>query len=466
MKEKINKIILTTLIILGFSLLCGKNVYAYSPESIGANFDGTYLSIDCDQIFWNTTGNTYFIYFATTTDMSYIGSQFIPTGAWMSGGGSSWTSQTCEQVYPTGILSDNTQTRMAGQPAGTYYWNIFSKSSTETWDLALMYYVRFVWNGTTITDYESNPNETEFVYIDPAYGETVATSTTNTIYADIYLTEEDYIADSYIRLKYVRQQTLQSAVANQELLWTTLDLEDTITSGYNVVATTTGSYGDYGVYYITAELRKPSSWWSSALSWFNPFTNRDPDIITSTTTTFTYGQMTTFDTYVASSTASFNDFISSSTTSLAQVKEACNPISGFDLVLCISGLFIPSSGDISNAVSTFKENVSTHFPLGYFSDFVSIISTTTTGSLTILDAEMPSALGVGNPTIKLDLTHKLDSVLNATTSQFSFSSSTGASSTATFFETTNYYWSIFVYIMTLFYILGRLISSSVIPRKI
>jgi len=262
-------------------------------------------------------------------------------------------------------------------------------------------------------------NETEFFNLNPSNGETRATSTSNTLYADLYLLEKDYVADSYIKLSYVRQQDLQSAIANQDLLWTTFELNDIITSGYNFVATSTGDLGLYGVYIFKAELRKPNSWWSTALSWFNPFTSTDPDIITSTSTTFTYGQMTTFDQYVASTTEYFGDFIASSTTSMEQVQESCNPISGFDLMTCISGLFIPSKGDITNAINTFKENIATRFPLGYLNDFISIISTSTIGTMTVLDAEMPEALGLGKSTIRLDLTGVLDPYLNATTSQFS-----------------------------------------------
>jgi len=316
-----------------------------------------------------------------------------------------------------------------------------------------------------LDDLSFNTNETKFFSLNPMGGETIATSTENTLYTDLFLTEEDYVADNYVKISYVRQQNLQSAVANQDLLWTHIILDDIITSGYNFQSTTTGDLGAEGVYYFKATLLKPSSWWSSVLSWFNPFTNTNPDIITSTTTTFIYGEMTGFDKFVASSTESFDEFIASSTTSFEQVKTACNPISGFDLGVCISGLLIPSQADISNAVNQFKDDISTHFPLGYFSDFINIISTSTTSSLTVIDAQLPEALGLGTPSIQLDLANSLDFILNATTSQFSNSSSTGVSSTATFYETTSYYWEIIVYILTLFYLLSRLIGSAIIPRK-
>lgn len=308
------------------------------------------------------------------------------------------------------------------------------------------------------------PEETIFTYLNPADGETVATSTSNTFYADLFLAEEDYVADSYIRFSYIRQQNLQTAVANTSLLWTTLELNDVITSGYTSVSTTTGNLGEVGVYYFKAELLKPSSWWSTALSWFNPFTNLNPNIITSTSTTFIYGEMTSFDQFVASSSNAINGFIASSTTSYQNVKNYCSLSTAFEFTDCLSALFVPSNADITGAITIFKDNIGVKFPLGYFNDFITIISTSTIGNLTVLDAELPQGLGLGNPHIVLDLTNKLDFVLNATTSQFANTSSSSTDD-QTFFEITNYYWKIVVYILTFFYILSRIIGSQLIPKN-
>jgi len=269
-----------------------------------------------------------------------------------------------------------------------------------------------------------------------------------------------------VRLGYVKKETLENAtVANTDLLWTYLELNDIITSGYNFVSTTTGDFGNAGQYYFKAQLWKPSSWWSTFLGYFNPFSNKDPNIITSSTTVFTYGNLTSFEQFIASSTAqeAINEFIASSTTSIQDVKEYCSFSTSFSFATCLQALFIPSSGDITNAIENIKENIVTKFPLGYFNDFITIISTSTVGNLTILDAELPNALGFGNPQIRLDLTGVLDPILNATTSSFSNVSSSSTAS-STLFETTNYYWEIIIWLGTLFYILSRIIGSQIIPR--
>jgi len=453
-KNTISKWSLCLLFMIGSFFLLSEKIYA---ESQPFYVIGTDLYIT-GQNFNNTT--------ETPLKMEMHNAEY-PNENEFSGfnGGTGWTyayawyvAYGCQGINASTTIKCNLNNQPFSEAStGTYWFLQGNGTATSTW-----YNLNF--DGTTWTGGSFIDNTTGIKFFDPSNGETVASSTSNTLYVDFFLTEEDYSPDSFLRIKYVRKQDLQATVANQDLLWTTLDLNDIITSGYHSVATTTGSLGLDGTYYFKAELRKNPTWWSTALSWFNPFTNRDPDIITSSSTTFIYGEMTGFDRYVASSTESFNNFVASSTLSIEKVKESCNPLSGFDLLTCLSGLFIPSSGDISNAVDQFKTDISTHFPLGYFSDFINIISTTTTGELTVIDAELPEALGLGKPTIRLDLAHSLDFILNATTSEFSFSSSTGASSTETFYETTSYYWNILVYVLTLFYLLSRLIGQAIIPR--
>jgi len=308
---------------------------------------------------------------------------------------------------------------------------------------------------------------TRFFELTPGNGETRATSTENSLYADLYLNVDDYIDGSYIRLGYVEKEVLEYAsVANTDLLWTYFVLNDVVTSGYNFVSTTTGSLGNEGEYYFKAELFKPSSTWTTVLSWFNPFTNINPNIITSTTTKFIYGERTGLQQFMASSTSdeSLNNWIASTTTSIQDVKEYCSLSTSFSLTDCVYALFLPSNGDMQAALENIKSNITNKFPIGYFSDFISIISTSTVGNLVILDVTTPTGLGLGSTgSLRLDLTGVLDPFLNATTGKFSnISSSSTASSTL--YETTSYYWNIIVYILTLFYILSRIIGSQVIPH--
>jgi len=477
-KHNINRILLILIIIGSFFLVKGEKVYAsvndiwnyynYTPTNADANLvftaliTGTLKSTQAYiNIFDSYVADNEIMYFQLKTGSTLL--DCLSSNAQTK---TEWNIPQEPDWNETIIIWEGTQCNVTASTA-------YEIKAVNVTDPENNLPVQGAWSSSGLANTplgragtsEINDNSTRFLELTPGNENIRATSTSNDLYADLYLNENDYIPDSYIRLSYVRQQNLQSAVTNTDLLWTHLDLNDIITSGYSFVATTTGSLGLEGTYLFKATLYKPSSWWSSILGWFNPFTNRNPDIITSTTTTFIYGEMTTFDRYVASSTEAFDDFIASSTTSYEQVKSACNPISGFDLGICLSGLFIPSSADIGYAVDQFKENISTHFPLGYFSDFIDIISTSTTGTLTVIDAQLPNSLGLGNADIQLDLAHSLDFILNATTSQFSNSSSTGASSTETFYEATSYYWKIIVYIMALIYMLTRVIGGVIHPKK-
>lgn len=128
----------------------------------------------------------------------------------------------------------------------------------------------------------------------------------------------------------------------------------------------------------------------------------------------------------------------------------------------INFLFVPDGYVLKRMITDFHDNALTHFPLGYVTDLVEIFSTTTKSSLTVLNAKLPSALGFGSPEISLDLTGVLDPILNATTTVYNNNT---ASSTQTFFQITNYYWEIFVYLSAFFYILSRILGSRLIPHN-
>jgi len=122
---------------------------------------------------------------------------------------------------------------------------------------------------------------------------------------------------------------------------------------------------------------------------------------------------------------------------------------------------IPDSFYLQQTLTNFKDNVSTHFPLGYVTDFYYIVATSTASSLTVLDVYVPMSLPGHGSHLRLDLTGVLDPILNATTSQFS---NVSASSTLTFYEWTSVYWSYIIYLLTALYLIGRIIGSRIIPK--
>jgi len=162
---------------------------------------------------------------------------------------------------------------------------------------------------------------------------------------------------------------------------------------------------------------------------------------------------------------------SSSATSTSALISSCNPFSGsastlffntdFSVFLCLNFLFVPDSSNLMNNLNAVWDQVIHNFPVGYVTDFIEIVSTTTMSSLTVIDTEVPVGIpGAGTP-IRLDLAHSLDWVLYDTADQFS----TGSTSTSTtFYEITVVYWKYIIWILTIFYILNRILGSFIIPQ--
>lgn len=165
-------------------------------------------------------------------------------------------------------------------------------------------------------------------------------------------------------------------------------------------------------------------------------------------------------------------FTSNTATTTANLANQCNPITNnistaflntsFSTTGCLAFLFIPDSGLIYDSLYNFKTNVSTHFPLGYVTDFISIMSTSTVGTLPSFDFDTPTGFGVPPVHFEFTFDHVFDYILNASTSA-SFKS-LGAMSDETFFEQTDFYWTILIYILTGFYILRRILGRGVIPH--
>lgn len=154
-------------------------------------------------------------------------------------------------------------------------------------------------------------------------------------------------------------------------------------------------------------------------------------------------------------------FASSTATSTSVLSGSCNVLSGFSINNCLAYLFIPDAGMVADSLRSFRDGSATHFPLGYLTDFIKIMSTTTASTLTVIDATLPSVLPGGGAHITLSLTGILDSLLNSTTTIFN---NTSAPSTQTFYEITSHYWDILLYIATVFYIVARILGTHIVPE--
>jgi len=449
-------IIAIVIVGIGFSF-DAKNVNAYTMTSVGGTFDGDYLSIPCASVpnkSLTPPSASMMKGVSTTTTLYNIDST--------SGTPEDNSYDACSGYFFNGNWQIYATSSLVGLPADTYYFNIGYKNLSEAMTDIDYYYMEFTWNGTTVTSYDNAEDDsTRFSYFSPSGGSTVASSTENTIYADLQLNEDDYVDDGYVVLKYLWLSYLNSAVGSPDLLETEIVLDDTITSGLNALATTTGSLGLDGKYILTAEYRRPNSWYTGILGFLTLHTF-DNTIIVSSSTIFTYGTTTAFEKTQTQWQQDNAEFMASSTAS-ANVKEYCSFSTSFSMGLCISALFLPNKADLYISLSALKDGIGSRFPLGYATDFVTILATTSTTTLAVIDATMPSALGLGNAHIYLSLDHVLDPILEATTTIFS-GSNPDTDNSETFYEITSYYWRILVYLGALLYILGRILGSHVIPN--
>ena len=143
--------------------------------------------------------------------------------------------------------------------------------------------------------------------------------------------------------------------------------------------------------------------------------------------------------------------------------DACKSLE-FDLLDCSINIinhliFEPT---ITETTKNQFNDLKTKFPIGYITDFVTIMSTTTATDLPIIHAHIPDILGVGTGhSITLDINHSLDWVLNATTSKF-YGYNPETDSTQTLYQITNTYWGYVLNILALIYIVSRLLSSDLV----
>jgi len=178
-------------------------------------------------------------------------------------------------------------------------------------------------------------------------------------------------------------------------------------------------------------------------------------IIDQKNTSFYVGVTTSaLDNQLVTAKAELDALMASST---AQLSVFCNPLgSGFSFGSCLSYTIYPGDNILNEDINLLRALP----PWGYVFRFKDLITASTTASLPTISFVIPSALPGGGATFIFDPTHKLDFVLNATTSQFN---NVSASSTKTLYEITEPYWEILVSLAVLLYIISRILGSHLIP---
>lgn len=346
-------------------------------------------------------------------------------------------------------LNENVYYRISGYNAPVYateYMYGTSEGSSCTGSactgLGSLYYIATDENGMTPDD-----TTTKIETTTPYNEETTATSTTFAVGATGYINDNEFEENTSIDIvlenrAYNSSQIAVASLWNGSSLMINKRFVFPITeSGAFDVATTT-EIEQIGQYNMLTKITQPQiSFWG-----FNFGTNT----IVSTSTSFIVATSTEYDLIANEISDSINQMLLN-TGSFSCEFDFTSLFSFDNLKNCVKFLFVPDMTSISEATNDVKTLVLTSFPLGYLMDFMEITSSTATSTMPVINATIPSALGIGeNHNIQLDLTGVFDYVLNSDGGEF-------RTATSTLYEVTNEYWKIFVYLSAFFYMLSRII---------
>jgi len=296
----------------------------------------------------------------------------------------------------------------------------------------------------------------------PAGGSVNATSTSFVFTIDGYLNADDLNSGSEVVFRVHNLYTAQSFLVGP--LFSGLFGSPFPTEGQEpfdeTYSTSLIELGDFEVNKVASVLGIGEYFMDVTIRKSSGFLGLFHDTLFATSTSFLVATSTTFGEFQEI----ISNSVSSTTQALANGIDACSWTGNFDFFGCLYSLavvlFIPDTAGLNNMFDTMKQEVLYSFPLGYVTDFIDIMSTSTVGTLTVLDLHTPAALGFGSNHMRLDLAHSLDWILYSTSTIFSSAEST---TTQNFYQVTSYYWRIILYVLAGFYIIGRILGSHVIP---
>lgn len=408
------------------------------------------------------TSNTNPYYSDYTSPSGQVGLYGLQLKAATSGGGGGVTIPIGTYINPATLYTS--QLIQNPSASSTYYFTATNATSTGK-QAGLVYITHtstttpvITWNGISMTalldtDAISNFITTLYTISNPTNGiiaiSGIATSSIKYISQSVWNNAtvrsptDIYTVNTGSNIAYVQLPSLYTPATLVTSMYTVSGLDGyNVHTGSTVLQSATSTTGEFSLIRSTCI----STLDTCGVGYIKPFTLFDT-------------RNGVLNGIVMYATSSISTVASSSI--YASYAGSCNPLGEFNISECIGYLFIPSTDDMLNISTSIKADVLTKFPLGYFTDIYTILSTTTIGTLTVIDATLPSALGLGsNQNIHLDLTGVLDPILNATTSSFNNSS---ASSTETFYLITSRYWNYLLNIGIVIYLLIRIFGNKIIP---
>lgn len=313
-------------------------------------------------------------------------------------GGNYWEQSAYESI--------NLETFL-GTTDGDYWFFVDYGSKTSgfpgTW--TELYRVYFEVNRTggvwTFTGGAPPPDlcsDTCIYSVTPHNNAIVATSTSFAFGVTGYLSEEDFNAGNNevrVRLDYT-QSSISSwnapvstvacntgIIPNPEVCGVfTWQVES---AGNFDFSTTTLITASQGRYFMTTEINRTWLW----------ILQRN---LTATSTRFTIATTTGLDIFTDRIEDNFNEMVASTTLSLS----SCNPLSlsGFDILACAYGLFVPPKETIKNDFQALYDNGMRVVPLGYITRFTTILLQ----NETVMPPSLTYRFGSSSPQFLQDIT--------------------------------------------------------------
>lgn len=305
--------------------------------------------------------------------------------------------------------------------------------------------------GNDITKYEGL--STRIVSLTP---EDLATTTNNVNFKlQVYISPEDLgqVIGIQMRFAYVDNNTYYSNWSQEYFApldnWENVFLNDVQATSTGILTFSYDRELEDGGYYVEASLKR---------SYFGLVTNPFSSVNEYRRNRF----VVNYHTWLSSiqHNTVYYDWINgdrNSTTTATTTAEGfasyCVNWTTSSFYNCLTFLLIPDSSKISSGVRVVSESLIQRFPIGYFYEFYSIMATTSSSSIPILQGNLP--FNWSNSSFKIDLNNSLDWILYSTSTIFK---QEGITDERTFFEITNEYFKKVVYLLVFFYILGRFVS--------
>ncbi len=248
--------------------------------------------------------------------------------------------------------------------------------------------VSFHWDAPTKTPTFTGTTgltNTRIESVTPISGSTIATSTTASFGAQVYVNDADFHSGQFVRISFQRNQDNQTSVSNPALVTTTFDFPDLTASGFTTVSTTTNIQRT-GAYTMKVDIRRRSIV-NNVLDFFGLGSIFDASVMVSTTTDFTVVQPTAYDNFIASTTDSISNFLASSTVSTA----ACTSFLSFNFLDCMSLIFTWQDAPMKVQLDKLKTTLFAFAPWGYLTRTVTIISSTGSTSIPAFSYTFPAS---------------------------------------------------------------------------